>query len=384
MSRQRGYGAGWVAALLVGLVLVARGVTPGGASSAADEWRWWATGDMIQVRSSHTATLLADGRVLVVGGWGIDSVTDSAETYDPATGLWSAAGTMSIPRVDHTATRLADGRVLVVGGFDGVAYTPTAELFDPATGLWSAAERMSDARAGHTATLLPGGEVLIAGGYDAHETKSHSARYDPATDSWASAGAMQKARAGHTATPLDDGRVLVVGGYAPGNVAELYDPATGVWRYTGGLGLDFPEQHTALRLADGRVYGLSAGAAAVYDPAAEAWLNWPAVDVGENFAAALLADGRVMAGGGLVFPSSIPTVFPIPDVYLIDPATGEPEGVRPMIWPRADHTATTLGDGRVLVAGGWGNTAEIFGLFVWADTVFLPVMMRPGWFVGAN
>ena len=68
---------------------------------------------MIEARQYHTATLLADGRVLVAGD---NSVTIDAEVYDPATDSWTATGPMIQPRQGHFATLLQDGRVLVAGG----------------------------------------------------------------------------------------------------------------------------------------------------------------------------------------------------------------------------------------------------------------------------
>jgi hypothetical protein len=91
---------------------------------------------MATARDNLTATSLADGRVLVVGGVG-ESTT---ELYDPATGTWSPGGTLNEPRWLHGAVRLADGRVLVAGGG---GYTPSAELYDPATNRWTPAGRMS-------------------------------------------------------------------------------------------------------------------------------------------------------------------------------------------------------------------------------------------------
>src|SRR5262245_52436263 len=85
---------------------------------------------MATPRAHLTATPLANGRVLVVGGVG----ETSTELYDPATGTWSAGGTLTTPRWLHEAVRLQDGRVLVAGGG---AYTPTAELYDPAANRWA-------------------------------------------------------------------------------------------------------------------------------------------------------------------------------------------------------------------------------------------------------
>src|SRR6185295_19589795 len=74
--------------------------------------RWVATGDLNVARTYHTATLLADGRVLVVGGTGSDgSILDSAELYDPAVRTWKTTGKLALGRTGHAAVRLQNGRV---------------------------------------------------------------------------------------------------------------------------------------------------------------------------------------------------------------------------------------------------------------------------------
>ena len=77
----------------------------------------------------------------------------------------SATGAMSSERGAYTATLLPNGKVLVVGGAHGAESHASAELYDPATGVWSTMGAMAEARHQHTATLLPGGKVLVAGGY---------------------------------------------------------------------------------------------------------------------------------------------------------------------------------------------------------------------------
>ena len=91
-------------------------------------------GSLAAARGWHAATLLTDGRVLVIGGWDGDDDVASAEVWDPATNAFSPAGSLTAVHDGHTATPLLDGRVLVVGG---VGTTPgflaSAEVWDPAT-----------------------------------------------------------------------------------------------------------------------------------------------------------------------------------------------------------------------------------------------------------
>lgn len=178
-------------------------------------------------RAGHTATLLPDGRVLIVGGYNwtwddegsaIVTYLRSAEMYDPAIDEWSAAGSLWAARAQHTATLLLDGRVLVIGGQDATETHSSAEIYDPGTGVWRWVTRMNLARSRHSATCLPSGQVLVAGGAEGAEL------YSPASGKWSVPGAMMEIRCGHTATLLPDGRVLLVGGDASGSTAEIYEP----------------------------------------------------------------------------------------------------------------------------------------------------------------
>src|SRR3954454_6177940 len=107
-----------------GRVLVAGGYNGGALATARlydpKTGKWSSTGGMAGRRSRHTATLLADGRVLVAGGARNTSARSplaTAELYDPATGRWAVARSLGAARFLHTATRLADGTVLVTGGY---------------------------------------------------------------------------------------------------------------------------------------------------------------------------------------------------------------------------------------------------------------------------
>ena len=172
-------GAATATLLVNGTVLV----VGGGAETFDPRTNTWSsTGPMIAPRSAQTATRLLDGRVLVAGGMGPNSSYDylaSAEIYDPATRTWSATGSMREARGErgigvlagHTATLLANGSVLIAGGtaFGGAAIS-SAELYDPSSAIWIDAGTMSLTRAWHSVTLLQDGRVLIAGGETGGET----------------------------------------------------------------------------------------------------------------------------------------------------------------------------------------------------------------------
>ena len=160
----------------------------------------------------------------------------SADLYDPATGKFSKTGSMKTGRWLQTATLLPDGRVLILGGRsprDSVYRS--AETFDPRSGKFSSAGSMGEGRQQHTATLLPDGRVLIAGGYWSDGQKwrvlSSTEIYDPTTGKFSSTGSMGAPRQGHSATLLNDGRVLIASGEDIGNSggvgvapAVLYQP----------------------------------------------------------------------------------------------------------------------------------------------------------------
>ena len=88
---------------------------------------WLNTSSMNSARGCHTASILTDGSVLVAGGYGTSSYLNSAELYDPSTGVWTNSSNMNSARGYHTASLLTNGKVLVAGGFGTSSCLNSAE-----------------------------------------------------------------------------------------------------------------------------------------------------------------------------------------------------------------------------------------------------------------
>jgi len=315
-------------------------------------------------RGYHTATLLGDGRVLIVGGQtvteGSVSIFSSAELYDPAAGTFSPTGPMAEARESDSdsATLLQDGRVLIVGGQNNQILS-SAELYDPKTGKFSPTGSLDAPRENHTASLMVDGRVLIAGGDpsggDGQTPLATAEIYDPKSGTFSPIGSMIAARKRAGAALLGDGRVLIVGGLDAQldtlSTAEIYDPKKGTFSPTGSM-LTAQSVMSVITLLDGRVLvvgGDAAGSptAEIYDPITGAFSATGRMAVQGLDAAVLLHDGRVLVLGGY-FAGAAGNG----SADLYDPATNTfgPSGT--MTTPRFGQSATVMADGRVLVAGG--------------------------------
>lgn len=343
---------------------------------------WTATGSLAIARTLHSATLLADGRVLVTGGQTVSApfVTHaSCEVFDPATGLWSATGSMATGRENHAAVRLPNGKILIVGGYsiEQQARLRSAELFDPTSGTWSSAGNMTVARDNPVAAVLADGTVLVSGGSTTGtglDASSASEVYNPATGLWTAVGSMTVARAAHSGMVLANGKVLLSGG-ATGSFttpqlhasAEVYDPVARTFAAVAPLATARGYHKSAL-LQNGKVLivggsdltSTAFATAALYDVASNAWTSTATMSTARvSHTATVLANGRVLVAGGLGNGSGV-----LPSAEVYDPAAAAWVAAPPMRTARANHTAVLLPNGKVLVVGGQGagaaTSAELF------------------------
>jgi N-acetylneuraminic acid mutarotase len=270
------------------------------------------------------------------------------------TDTWSDAGNMVNVSFDTSAVLLPNGKVLVPAGADaGYHALAHVEQFDPATKSWSIVGSLSVARRLPTITLLPNGKVLVAGGMTTAGVPFASAEiYDPMSNTASSAGTMATARYLAVATLLPNGKVLVSGGIStmPQTAvasAELYDPATNTWSSAGALvtGRYYVTQTLLPNrkvLVVGGVNGNALPAfAELYDVTSNTWSVAGLAGSRGQATATLLSNGQVLVAGGYG-----------PSAQLYDPATNRFLSLPSLGVSRSAATATLLPSGKVLLAGG--------------------------------
>ncbi len=308
------------------------------------------------------------------------ALNGTADMYDPLTGKMTAvSGQMNYPRERHIAARLTNGKVLIAGGYNN-RYLNLAELFDPSTGTFASTKTSSKdtshnlitARADAASVVLTGGTVLILGGYNATDTFLQSAEiFDSGTNKFsATATNMSAARTRPVATLLSDGNVLVTGGYNGSflSSADFYFAKNRSFLNSSSTMSDSRQDHTGTLLTSGKVLiagGCTAAetgqvyctkylsSADIYDPEKDTFTATNAMNTARaNHTATLLLNGKVLIVGGLAADGSF-----VKTAEIYDPVTGKFAATGDLNTPRFRHTATLLQNGKVLIAGGYAGQA---------------------------
>ena len=370
-----------VATTAAGQLIVLDGAQLRATAPETPTGTWTGTTPAVGIDHGQTATLLQDGTVLLTGGSSptraatIPGGTAESQVFDPGSGHWRRGPAMHDARTNHTATLLADGRVLVAGGFDA-AYNElsSVEIYDLRTHLWTMAAPLRGARGAHTATLLRDHHVLVAGGLD-HKGEAiiPTELYAPATATWTDAGSLprevQGSRNVSGAVLLRTGEVLLLMTSEDArSMAAMHSARARSWGVVAATPLAGLAAAMSATLHDGRL--LIAGGymrsgvdisnvhtVSIYDPAKQTWsAAAPMPTARSGGAAVTMRDGRVLVVGGSVKAGDNDAA----EIY--DPATNRWSQARSMLHAHGNAaTATLLRDGRVLVAGGGkGAGAEIF------------------------
>jgi hypothetical protein len=327
--------------------------------------RLMTVGAMWTGRSSHSATRLSTGYVLVAGGWDSStSLTATAELYVPATMAFSkVTNSLWNARANHTATLLSSGKVLIAGGFveGGSNVTARCELYDPGTQSFTMAGEMTKPRCYHTATLLDDGRVLITGGAEFNAssalTSTHTAEiYDPQTGTFTALPNMSVFRSDHVATKLESGYVLITGGHSTSTTAELFDPSKDQFATISSAMKAARAGHTATRMYGGTVLILGGGdrSGSIYTPSTSRFENTPGIPLVDrtSHTADIIRNGRVLIAGGYAWNPAF--VFHATMEYFNGPP-GELTFMYTedmLSYPRAQHRSTVLSNGDVLFTGG--------------------------------
>jgi len=409
----------WMAFICAALVL---GVAlPANADS-------WISATSLQIpRSLSSSVLLPSGKVMIIGGTQDpfssaasigDQVVSTVEFYDPSNGSRSTSASQIPARSGFTATLLANGKVLVVGGTARDTTPAPPVIYDPASDSWSPAAPSPFTTGGQLAALLADGKVMIVPTSTLRDAayanqlpcNSGPYLYDPVADAWSTvpsppgtcssnipaalnfAGAALGFRP-ETLSVLTDGRVMLLGaaypqiGAPPVPSWEIYDPRTGLWDQVTNLPLPI-ENFVATAIANNRVLVTGGDDARIGMDSqgnnivvytyrrSDAFVCQPGTGCNQvasmytprqAYSATLLADNRVLLAGGLNgdFPRLnilgnppyalsdyfIPTL-PLASSEIYDPATNTWSETAALTTARYNHAATLLRNGQVLVSGG--------------------------------
>ena len=340
-------------------------IEPGGISVTS--------GQTISVSPSATTTY----SLTVTNQAGTTTGFTSVVTVTTGTVTHSANNTTVSRRIGSASVTLANGKVVVFG--KGDYDSNVTDLYDPVANLFTQVGNMNQSRGYVPGVLLNNGKVFVAGGLW-HTGTQWSARataelFDPVTNTWSYTGTMSTSRRSHFIVKLADGRVLIGGGLSAGSSAltsaEIYDPATETFTLTSTIP-DGRYGTVASLLPNGNVivfggYGnnTTLKSALIYDVTSNSWsyLSSEMNSARSDAISVTLTDGRILVAGGLIGSTGVSTI------EIFDPTTNTFQTAvgLPSFWHgRGGMTAHLLQNGKVAFFGGsdgLGNIANEIVVF---------------------
>lgn len=327
---------------------------------------------MQNARAFHSATLLNDGRVLVVGGKTQNDVTPSAEIFDPSTGNWTAVGNLSTPRMNHRATLLPSGDVLIIGGQsdqNSQNALASTEIFAVSSGRFTSGPSLSEARSCPTIVAFNAqnkDQLLIAGGSRlvgrTPLTLDSTDILDLNTLRLSAGPQMNSRRMCSEAVNLGNGQIMIEGGWTGLNRPQGLNPVNP--ELFDIQSLQFRAMTSPLPRADNTLTMLgttpisiggrldtSTAASTVAKFANAQWTNAQSPIVEARWShRAVEIGGEVVVIGGRNSSDALSSTEVVNSSSVFSGAS--------LVTARSAHTATVLQNGQVLVTGG-ENTASV-------------------------
>ncbi len=276
---------------------------------------------MLTAKMNHVASAMADGRVLVCGGYNGAVLADS-QIYNPSTNAWSSVAALPAARSSASAALLGDGRVLVCGGWDGSAASSVAWTYAASTNTWAQVASMPTAKSRHLAVALSDGRVLVCGGYGGaggNTWLKEAHIYSGTTNTWTAVASTRSNHVTFAGGLLGNGKVLVCGGMdissfpSYTSFAEVFDPASNTWSQVASLPVGVSGNFGAsiggnLLVMGGynETSGVQTGVY-VYNASANTWTASTPLTQATSFAAAAAVGSRVFVCGGGVSDAYAPT-----------------------------------------------------------------------------
>lgn len=295
---------------------------------------------------------------------------------------WELMGELEFGRWGHTATLLQNDSVLIIGGRKRLSFRRASvvngEILPLGSTEWATTSRFNWERTFHTASLLPDGRVLVAGGtgrvvlkegeeeplFRGNKDLNSAEIYDPKTDEWENAPDMAYKKQLAQAITLEDGRVMIIGGrsgVSTLNSIEVYDPESNSWSELEPM-IQSRMAHSAVKLIDNRILvtgGMSSvtmgdtlSLTEIYDPVENSWSTASELNRARlGHRATLLPDGRVLVTGGTTVEEG-DLLGPETTAEIYDPISNEWTLIATELVPRKDHSAVLVPGGKVILIGG--------------------------------